>query len=147
MRTPCHDFAAEWRAPSVSGGQPRAQKASSCFYVKQSSGATISTSLHHQIRAEHETGVAAQTRGAAEPGSRIARRRRSPGSAASGRRALAVAVGKAARGTARRLGRGGGSAIAGRAALAVDARLLAGLAAEISRGAVMVTGTNGKGTT
>ena len=91
--------------------------------------------------------MAAQTRGAAEPGSRIARRRRGTGSAASGRRALAVAVGKAARGAARRLGRGGGSAIPGRAALAVDARLLAGLAAEISRGAVMVTGTNGKGTT
>ncbi len=33
------------------------------------------------------------------------------------------------------------------AALAIDARLLAGLAAEITRGAVIVTGTNGKGTT
>jgi UDP-N-acetylmuramyl tripeptide synthase len=56
-------------------------------------------------------------------------------------------VGKAARGTVRRLGRGGGTAIPGRAALAIDARLLAGLTAEISRGAVIVTGTNGKGTT
>jgi lipid II isoglutaminyl synthase (glutamine-hydrolysing) len=32
-------------------------------------------------------------------------------------------------------------------ALAIDGRLLAGLSAEISRGAVIVTGTNGKGTT
>jgi lipid II isoglutaminyl synthase (glutamine-hydrolysing) len=109
-------------------------------------GATISTSLQHQTRAEDEARLAAQARDGAEPGSRIARGRRSPGSAA-GRRALAVTVGKAARGTARRLGRGGGSVIGGRAALAMDAGLLAGLAAEISRGAVIVTGTNGKGTT
>jgi UDP-N-acetylmuramyl tripeptide synthase len=56
-------------------------------------------------------------------------------------------VGKAARGTVRRLGRGGGTALPGRAALAIDAGLLAGLSAEISRGTVIVTGTNGKGTT
>jgi lipid II isoglutaminyl synthase (glutamine-hydrolysing) len=68
-------------------------------------------------------------------------------SAARGRRALAVTVGKAARGTVRRLGRGNGTAIPGMAAMAIDARLLAGLAAEIRRGTVIVTGTNGKGTT
>jgi len=56
-------------------------------------------------------------------------------------------VGKAARYSARRLGRGNGTAIPGMAALAIDTSLLAGLAAEIPRGAVMVTGTNGKGTT
>ena len=33
------------------------------------------------------------------------------------------------------------------AALAIDAHLLSGLASEIRRGAVIVTGTNGKGTT
>ncbi|HUA30691.1 MAG TPA: MurT ligase domain-containing protein [Streptosporangiaceae bacterium] len=60
---------------------------------------------------------------------------------------LAVTVGKAARGTVRRLGRGGGSAMPGRAALAIEPRLLAGLAAELSHGAVIVSGTNGKGTT
>jgi lipid II isoglutaminyl synthase (glutamine-hydrolysing) len=60
---------------------------------------------------------------------------------------LAVTVGKAARRTVRRLGRGNGTAIPGMAAMAIDARLLAGLAAEIRRGAVIVTGTNGKGTT
>jgi lipid II isoglutaminyl synthase (glutamine-hydrolysing) len=79
--------------------------------------------------------------------SAIARGRRVARPAAAGRRALAVTVGKTARGTIRRLGRGSGSALPGRAALAVDARLLAALAAEISRGAVLVTGTNGKGTT
>jgi lipid II isoglutaminyl synthase (glutamine-hydrolysing) len=109
------------------------------------SGATISTSVNLQTRAGQESGGAGREGLRAGPGAPIARGRRSPG--ASGRRALAVTVGKAARGTARRLGRGGGSAIGGRAALAVDTRLLAGLAAEISRGAVLVTGTNGKGTT
>jgi lipid II isoglutaminyl synthase (glutamine-hydrolysing) len=56
-------------------------------------------------------------------------------------------VGKTARGTVRRLGRGNGTAIPGMAALAIDAGLLAGLASEIRGGAVIVTGTNGKGTT
>ncbi len=63
------------------------------------------------------------------------------------RRALAITVGKAARGTVRRLGRGNGTAIPGMAALAIDARLLSGLASQIGQGAVIVTGTNGKGTT
>jgi lipid II isoglutaminyl synthase (glutamine-hydrolysing) len=85
--------------------------------------------------------------GGAAEGYRIARGRPGTRTATAGRRALAVTVGKAARGTVRRLGRGSGSALPGRAALAIDARLLAGLAAEISRGTVLVTGTNGKGTT
>jgi lipid II isoglutaminyl synthase (glutamine-hydrolysing) len=78
-------------------------------------------------------------------GSGLDVRRRGP--AASGRRALAVTVGKTARGAVRRLGRGNGTAIPGMAALAIDAGLLAGLASEIRRGAVIVTGTSGKGTT
>ena len=69
------------------------------------------------------------------------------GAAASGRRALAVTAGKAARGTVRRLGRGNGTAVPGLTALAIDRRMLGGLAAQIPRGAVLVTGTNGKGTT
>ncbi len=72
---------------------------------------------------------------------------RSRGPAASGRRALAVTVGKTARGAVRRLGRGNGTAIPGMVALAIDAGVLAGLACEIRRGAVIVTGTSGKGTT
>jgi lipid II isoglutaminyl synthase (glutamine-hydrolysing) len=66
---------------------------------------------------------------------------------ASARRALAVSAGKAARIGARRLGRGNGTALPGLVALAVDPGALAGLAAEIPRGTVMVTGSNGKGTT
>src|ERR1700683_2061358 len=72
-------------------------------------------------------------------------RRRSP--AAPGQRALAITVGKAARGAVRRLRRGNGTAIPGMAALAIDAHLLSGLASEIRLGTVIVTGTNGKGTT
>ncbi len=67
--------------------------------------------------------------------------------AAAARRALAVAVGKATRRGVRALGRGNGSAIPGLVTLAIDPRALAGLVAEISRGAVLVTGSNGKGTT
>jgi UDP-N-acetylmuramyl tripeptide synthase len=58
-----------------------------------------------------------------------------------------VSVGKATRGTVRRLGRSNGTSVPGLAALAIDQGMLAGLASEIGRGAVMVTGTNGKGTT
>ena len=117
--------------------------------AKQSSGATISTSLNDQTRAELEARAVTPGSGpgGAAEGFRIARGRRGAGPAVAGRRALAVTAGKAARGTIRRLGRGSGSALPGRAALAVDARLLAALAAEISRGTVLVTGTNGKGTT
>jgi len=67
--------------------------------------------------------------------------------AASARRALAVSMGKAARGGVRRLGKGNGTAIPGRVTLAIDPGALAGLVAEIRRGAVLVTGSNGKGTT
>jgi lipid II isoglutaminyl synthase (glutamine-hydrolysing) len=47
----------------------------------------------------------------------------------------------------RRLGKGNGSAVPGAVALAIDPGALAGLAAEIPHGAVLVTGSNGKGTT
>ncbi len=61
--------------------------------------------------------------------------------------ALAVSMGKAVRGGVRRLGRGNGSSLPGAVALAVDPGTLAGLAAQIPRGSVLVTGSNGKGTT
>jgi len=66
---------------------------------------------------------------------------------ASARRAFAVSMGKAVRGGSRRLGQGEGSAVPGAVALAIDPGTLAGLVAEIPRGAVLVTGSNGKGTT
>jgi lipid II isoglutaminyl synthase (glutamine-hydrolysing) len=94
-----------------------------------SSGETISVPVNHEARSGPRRDI------------------RRPGPAASGRRALAVAVGKAARGTVRRLGRSNGTAVPGLAALAIEPRLLASLAAEIRRGSVIVTGTNGKGTT
>jgi lipid II isoglutaminyl synthase (glutamine-hydrolysing) len=68
-------------------------------------------------------------------------------STASVRRAIAVSMGKAARGGVRRLGKGNGTAIPGLVTLALDPGALAGLVAEIPRGAVLVTGSNGKGTT
>jgi lipid II isoglutaminyl synthase (glutamine-hydrolysing) len=68
-------------------------------------------------------------------------------SVASVRRAFAVSMGKALRGGSRRLGKGDGSAVPGAVALAIDPSTLAGLVAEIPRGAVLVTGSNGKGTT
>src|SRR5260221_7077671 len=61
--------------------------------------------------------------------------------------ALAVSMGKAVRGGVRRLGRGNGSSLPGAVALAVDPGTLAGLAAPIPRGSVLVTGSNGEGTT
>jgi UDP-N-acetylmuramyl tripeptide synthase len=70
-----------------------------------------------------------------------------PGPAATARRALAVSMGRAARGGIRSLGRGNGSAVPGAVALAIDPGALAGLAAQIPAGAVLVTGSNGKGTT
>lgn len=66
---------------------------------------------------------------------------------ASVRRALAVSSGRLARIASRRLGQGNGTALPGLVALAVDPGTLTGLAAEIPGGAVMVTGSNGKGTT
>jgi lipid II isoglutaminyl synthase (glutamine-hydrolysing) len=68
-------------------------------------------------------------------------------SVASARRAFAVSMGKAVRGGSRRLGKGDGSAVPGAVALAIDPGALAALVAEIPRGAVLVTGSNGKGTT
>jgi lipid II isoglutaminyl synthase (glutamine-hydrolysing) len=56
-------------------------------------------------------------------------------------------MGKAARSGVRRLGKGNGTAIPGLVTLAIDPGALAGLMAEIPRGAVLVTGSNGKGTT
>ena len=61
--------------------------------------------------------------------------------------ALAVSMGKAVRGGVRRLGRGNGSSLPGAVALAVDAAALAELSAQIPGGSVLVTGSNGKGTT
>jgi lipid II isoglutaminyl synthase (glutamine-hydrolysing) len=101
-------------------------------------GDTISISAHRKVR----PGGARHLRGA-----RRARHAGRLSAAASGRRALAITAGKAARGTVRRLGRGNGTAIPGVTALAIDQGMLGGLAAEIRRGAVLVTGTNGKGTT
>jgi lipid II isoglutaminyl synthase (glutamine-hydrolysing) len=69
------------------------------------------------------------------------------GLAASARRALAVSAGKAAKSGIRRLGRGSGTTVPGLATLSIDPGALAGLVAEIPRGAVLVTGSNGKGTT
>jgi UDP-N-acetylmuramyl tripeptide synthase len=68
-------------------------------------------------------------------------------SVASARRAFAVSAGKAVRDGSRRLGKGNGSAVPGAVALAIDPGTLAGLTAEIRHGAVLVTGSNGKGTT
>src|SRR5258708_15877324 len=61
--------------------------------------------------------------------------------------ALGVSRGKAVRGGVRRLGRGSGSSLPGVVALAIDPGMLAGLAGQIRRGSVLVTGSNGKGTT
>ena len=70
-----------------------------------------------------------------------------PGPAAAARQALAVSMARAARGGIRWLGQGNGSALPGAVALAIDPGALAGLAARIPPGAVLVTGSNGKGTT
>jgi UDP-N-acetylmuramyl tripeptide synthase len=70
-----------------------------------------------------------------------------PGRAAAARQALAVSAGKAARNGIRWLGQGNGSAAPGAVALAIDPGALAGLAERIPRGSVLVTGSNGKGTT
>jgi lipid II isoglutaminyl synthase (glutamine-hydrolysing) len=72
---------------------------------------------------------------------------REPGPAAAARRALAVSMGKGMRGGVRRLGLGNGTSLPGAVALAVDPGTLAGLAVQIPRGSVLVTGSNGKGTT
>jgi UDP-N-acetylmuramyl tripeptide synthase len=70
-----------------------------------------------------------------------------PGPVAAARRALAVSAAQATRDGIRWLGRGSGSAVPGAVALAIDPGALAGLAARLSPGTVLVTGSNGKGTT
>ena len=74
-------------------------------------------------------------------------RRAGPDLAATARRALAVSAGKAVRGATRRLNKGNGTTAPGIVTLAIDPGALSGLLAEIPRGAVLVTGSNGKGTT
>jgi lipid II isoglutaminyl synthase (glutamine-hydrolysing) len=69
------------------------------------------------------------------------------GVGASARRALAVSIGKATRRGTRRLGHPNGTTVPGIVTLAIDPGALAGLLAEIPRGTVLVTGSNGKGTT
>jgi lipid II isoglutaminyl synthase (glutamine-hydrolysing) len=56
-------------------------------------------------------------------------------------------MGKAARNGVRRLGKGNGTAIPGQVMLRVDPGALGGMIAELARGCVLVTGSNGKGTT
>jgi lipid II isoglutaminyl synthase (glutamine-hydrolysing) len=65
----------------------------------------------------------------------------------SARRLLAVSMGKAAGRGTRTLGQGNGTTVPGIVTLAIDPGALAGLVAEIPHGTVLVTGSNGKGTT
>jgi UDP-N-acetylmuramyl tripeptide synthase len=58
-----------------------------------------------------------------------------------------VWAGKAVRTTVRLLGRGNGTSLPGMVALAIDPTALTRLMGQIPRGTVLVTGTNGKGTT
>jgi UDP-N-acetylmuramyl tripeptide synthase len=59
----------------------------------------------------------------------------------------AIAAGRLAGAASRRLRRGGGTAVAGLVAQRADPRLVERLAAQLGRGSVAVTGTNGKTTT
>ncbi|MDQ6748324.1 MAG: MurT ligase domain-containing protein [Candidatus Dormibacteraeota bacterium] len=59
----------------------------------------------------------------------------------------AVAAGKVTAATIRRLGRGGGTTLPGRVSARIDRRALQKLSAGLSRGAILVAGTNGKTTT
>jgi lipid II isoglutaminyl synthase (glutamine-hydrolysing) len=70
---------------------------------------------------------------------------RSP--AASARRGIAVWIGTAAWTGVRRLGKRSGTAYPGLVTLAIDPSALASLSAEMQRGSILVTGSNGKGTT
>jgi UDP-N-acetylmuramyl tripeptide synthase len=63
------------------------------------------------------------------------------------RLAVAVTAAKGISVASRRLGRGGGTAAPGLVADRIDPRLLGKIAARLSRGAVVVAGTNGKTTT
>ncbi|HEX8981217.1 MAG TPA: Mur ligase family protein [Ktedonobacterales bacterium] len=63
------------------------------------------------------------------------------------RTALAVLLGRASGGLARRLGVSGGTSLPGLVAQVTDPRLIRRLASQARHGAVVVTGTNGKTTT
>jgi UDP-N-acetylmuramyl tripeptide synthase len=63
------------------------------------------------------------------------------------RRAVAVLAGKATGRLSRLSGRYGGTTFPGDVARAIDPRVLRRLAADLSQGAVLITGTNGKTTT
>jgi UDP-N-acetylmuramyl tripeptide synthase len=63
------------------------------------------------------------------------------------RRAAAVIAGKSAGAVVRRAGRGGGTALPGLVATRIDPRLVSALAAQLTDGSMVVTGTNGKTTT
>jgi UDP-N-acetylmuramyl tripeptide synthase len=63
------------------------------------------------------------------------------------RRAAAVLAGKSAGAVTRATGRGGGTSLPGLVATRVDPGLVAGLAAQLADGSVVVSGTNGKTTT
>ena len=63
------------------------------------------------------------------------------------RRAAAVWAGKATGAASRLTGRGGGATLPGDVARALDPRVLRDLAAGLSEGSVLITGTNGKTTT
>ncbi len=69
--------------------------------------------------------------------------RRSPGLRAR----VALLLGSAAATATRRLGRGGGTALPGLVASAVAPGLIEELSAQLGRGAITITGTNGKTTT
>jgi UDP-N-acetylmuramyl tripeptide synthase len=60
---------------------------------------------------------------------------------------LAVVAGRLTAATVRRLGRGGGTTLPGRVSAAVDGRVLEKLGARLTKGSLLVTGTNGKTTT
>src|SRR5262249_30293388 len=77
--------------------------------------------------------------------------RRPPGRSLGGRRlmrrTLAVLAGKATGAISRASGRGGGTTFPGDVARAIDPSVLRRLSADLTGGAVLVTGTNGKTTT
>src|SRR3984893_19315714 len=65
----------------------------------------------------------------------------------STRSPAAVLAGKATGALSRVSGRGGGTTLPGDVARAIDPRVLAKLASDLTQGSVVITGTNGKTTT
>ena len=63
------------------------------------------------------------------------------------RKTAAVLAGKATGALSRASGRGGGTTLPGDVARAIDPRVLAKLAGDLTQGSVVITGTNGKTTT